>query len=189
MHWTEGRLPAQPIPWELKRERLDYGFTELEKAGYTVVNGYAAVKSPKRHKFAYQNHLWRGGDMLGLGVASFGYFGGVHYQNTATLDSYQSGVKGGAPPVDRAFALSSEERMIREFILQLKFGEVSIRSFQEKFGVDLIQLFQEPLHELQDNGLACISSSHIRLTRDGLLRVDRLLPLFYTETYRGARYT
>ena len=32
-------------------------------------------------------------------------------------------------------------------------------------------------------------TEEIRLTRQGLLRVDSLLPEFYAERYRGARYT
>jgi hypothetical protein len=32
-------------------------------------------------------------------------------------------------------------------------------------------------------------SEMVRLTRDGLLRVDQLLPEFYAERYQNVRYT
>ena len=187
--FKDGRLPAEPIPWESKRERLAYGFNELEKAGYTIVNGYAAVKCPDRHRFIYQDHLWRGGDMLGLGVASFGYLGGVHYQNAASLEAYQAGVEEGGAPIQRAYALSDRDRLIREFILQLKFGEIAIPAFQRKFDVDILRVFERQLRELAAEGLATVSNSTVQLTRNGLLRVDRLLPRFYSQAYREARYT
>ncbi len=50
---------------------VDYAFAELEKAGYTVASGYTAVKNPERTQFVYRDSLWRGADLLGLGVASF----------------------------------------------------------------------------------------------------------------------
>ena len=50
-------LPAPAVPWEVKRERLDYGFRKLEEAGYSVVSAYAAVKDPERHRFHYQHDL------------------------------------------------------------------------------------------------------------------------------------
>jgi oxygen-independent coproporphyrinogen-3 oxidase len=82
-----GSLPAAAVSWPEKRARLAYAFEELERAGYTLVSAYNAVKDPQRHRFLYQHYLWHGADMLGLGVASFGYFGGVHYQNAVTLEA------------------------------------------------------------------------------------------------------
>src|SRR5262249_33217637 len=72
--WRATRLPASVVSWETKRTRLLYGFDALERAGYTIVSGYNAVKEPEVHHFKYQDYFWRGADMLGLGVASFGYF-------------------------------------------------------------------------------------------------------------------
>jgi oxygen-independent coproporphyrinogen-3 oxidase len=68
--WRAGRIRELPS-WETKRTRLLYGFHALERAGYTVVSAYNAVKEPEQHHFKYQDYLWRGTDMLGLGVAAF----------------------------------------------------------------------------------------------------------------------
>src|SRR6185503_6402642 len=108
-----GALPAEPVSWNVKRARLDYAFNELDHAGYTIVSAYNAVRNPAKHEFQYQRHLWHGGDMLGLGVASFGYFGGVHYQNQVTLENYEARVSEGSFPVWRAFALNDRDRLVR----------------------------------------------------------------------------
>jgi oxygen-independent coproporphyrinogen-3 oxidase len=184
-----GTLPADPPSWETKRARLDYGFHELEAAGYTVVSAYNAVKDPARHRFDYQDHLWRGDDMLGLGVAAFGFFDGVHFQNEVTLEKYEAAVESGGIPVKRAYPLSTEDRVTREFILQLKLGEVLAAPFRDRYGVDLLRTFEKPLHKLESEGFLTLDPDGVRLTRAGLLRVDRLLPLFYDPQYLDVRYT
>lgn len=184
-----GALPAAPSSWEIKRSRLDAGFRELERAGYTVVSAYNAVKDPQRHRFAYQDYLWRGADMLGLGVAAFGYFGGVHAQNEVTLEEYEAAMERSELPVKRAFKLSVRDQVVREFVLQLKLGTVPAAPFRERFGVDIATEFAEPLRALAAEGWLTASDEAIRLTRQGLLRVDRLLSRFNDSRFQDVRYT
>lgn len=182
-------LRFSPATWETKRGRLLSGFDALERAGYTVVSAYNAVKEPELHGFKYQDYLWRGADMLGLGVASFGYFGGVHFQNEATLEKYEAAIDEGRIPTKRAYCLSDWDQLVREFVLQLKFGEVSEIYFQNKFGVKLSELFAQPLRELANAGFLVIFPDKIRLTRAGLLRVDGFLSRFYDPQFQEIRYT
>ena len=184
-----GDLPAAPLSWDTKRDRLHAGFRELERAGYTVVSGYNAVKDPQRHRFLYQDYLWRGADMLGLGVAAFGYFGGVHAQNEVTLEDYEAAVARGEVPVKRAIKLSARDRLVREFVLQLKLGEVPLAPFRARFGVDLTEVFAEPLRNLAVEGWLACNTDAVQLTRPGLLRVDRLLSRFYDPQFQRTRYT
>jgi oxygen-independent coproporphyrinogen-3 oxidase len=74
-------------------------------------------------------------------------------------------------------------------ILQLKLGEVRASYFQEKFGADIREEFRDAFDELRDRGLLEVDGDRLRLARDGLLRVDGLLPLFFEPEHRGARYT
>jgi oxygen-independent coproporphyrinogen-3 oxidase len=186
---TAGALPAEPVSWDTKRARLDAGFRELERAGYTVVSAYNAVKDPKRHRFLYQDYLWHGAGMLGLGVAAFGYFGSVHFQNQVTLEQYETAVERGELPVKRACKLSVRDQLVREFVLQLKLGEVPIAPFREQFGVDITDEFAGPLRAFAAEAWLTVSDEAVRLTRRGLLRVDRLLPRFYDSRFRDVRYT
>jgi oxygen-independent coproporphyrinogen III oxidase len=184
-----GTAPAAPVSWDIKRGRLGEGFDQLERAGYIIVSAYNAVKNPAHHRFLYQGHLWRGADMLGLGVASFGYFGGVHFQNEVTLEKYETAVERGELPVKRAFNLSAHDQVVREFVLQLKFGEVLAAPFRARFGVDITEAFAESLQALAGEGWLTYSDDSVRLTRQGLLRVDRLLPHFYDPEFQDIRYT
>lgn len=127
--------------------------------------------------------------MLGLGVAAFGYFGGVHAQNENTLEQYEAAVERGDLPVKRACKLSDHDQLVREFVLQLKLGEVPIAPFRKRFGVDIANEFAGPLRALATEGWLTLSDEAVRMTRHGLLRVDRLLPRFYDSRFQDVRYT
>ena len=185
---AEGKLIAPVADWETKRGWVRYAFGELERAGYTIASAYTAVKDPSRAKFVYRDKLWAGADLIGIGVASFGHVGGTHYQNQHDFEPYLARISEGQLPVYRALTPSDDERLIREFILQIKKGSVSRAYYQEKFGVDVAERFREPLARLRDWGFVTIEGDRICLSREALLQVDRLLHEFYLPEHRDARY-
>ena len=184
---AEGKLVAPVADWQTKRRWVKEAFAALESAGYTVKSGYTAVLNPNRTKFVYRDELWSGADLLGLGVASFSHAAGVHYQNLTELEPYMAAVAAGEQPVKRAFRTSPEERMIREFILQMKLGHVNLGYFTEKFGVDISKRFSEQLEHLAAEGQLTADDNEIRLTRDGLLCVDTLLHEFFLQQHRTSQ--
>jgi oxygen-independent coproporphyrinogen-3 oxidase len=183
-----GQGSAPVATWPIKRHWVDYAFSEMEKAGYTIASAYTAVKDPARTKFLYRDLLWTGADMIGLGVASFSHVNGTHYQNEHDWDPYIDRIHRGEFPICRALTPTDEERMIREFILQMKLGHVHLEYFQRKFGVDVRRQFAAPLNHLKDEGFLRIDEGNLQLNRDGLLQVDRLLHEFFLPQHRTARY-
>ncbi len=183
-----GQTVAPVADWRTKREWVHYAFAEFEKAGYTVTSAYAAVKNPARTRFLYRDMLWTGADMLGLGVASFSHVGGTHFQNEHEFESYMGKLQEGKLPIYRALTTTSEERMIRELILQMKLGRVHRAYFQNKFGIDIQQRFSSALAKLRDQGFLTVDTDCLRLNREGLLQVDRLLHEFFLPQHRSARY-
>jgi oxygen-independent coproporphyrinogen-3 oxidase len=77
--------------------------------------------------------------------------------------------------------------MIREFILQMKLGRVHREYFERKFGVDVRQKFAGPLAELEGTGFVRLEGDALRLSREGLLQVDKLLHQFFLPQHRDAR--
>ncbi len=114
---------------------------------------------------------------------------GFHYQNVDTYEEYLSRCAEGALPLRRAYGMSSEERLRREFVLQLKTGCVDTQSLNRKFGIDLQRLLQVPLQRLIQEGFLTLAPESVRLTRKGLLVVDWLLPEFYLPHHQRIRYT
>jgi len=185
---AEGKLVAPVADWETKRRWVNDAFTKLEAAGYAVASAYTAVKSKEQTRFLYRDRLWAGADLLSLGVASFGHIGGVHYQNHHDFDPYVSRLNGGQLPIYRALTPTPDECFIREFILQLKLGEVSRDYFARKFGVDPLVRFAEPIQRLQDWGFMAVRGDSLLVDRAGLLQVDKLLQEFFLPEHRGTRY-
>ena len=183
-----GKLAAPVANWETKRGWVASAFAELEKAGYTVGSAYTAVKNKETAKFLYRDRLWAGADLIGLGVASFGHLQGTHCQNRPDFEPYVNAVHSGQLPIYRAMTPNSDERLIREFILQLKLGRTRCDYFQKKFGVDVLQRFAQPLRLLQDWGFGRVEEGAVVLNRDGLLQVDRLLHEFFLPEHKNARY-
>jgi oxygen-independent coproporphyrinogen-3 oxidase len=182
---------ADPVAsWAIKRRWVQEAFEALERAGYTIGSAYTAVKDPAKTRFLYRDRLWQGADMVGLGVASFGHVNGVHLQNLDTWETYSAALERGELPLGRAYRPTTEERMIREFVLQLKRGSVRPSSFAEKYRVNVLDRFRDQLSSLKTGGyLESANDDRIALTRDGLLRVDVLLRRFFLPQHSGIRYT
>ena len=176
--------------WATKRRWVKEAFAALETAGYTVGSAYTAVKNPAKTTFIYRDRLWQGADLAALGVASFGHINGVHLQNLDTWEDYAAALEAGRIPLGRAYHPSDEERMIREFVLQMKKGAVAPSYFRAKYHVDPLARFRSGLQALEKGGyLAAADDERIALTRDGLMRVDVLLPHFFLPRHAGIRYT
>lgn len=180
---------APVTDWPTKRRWVDYAFSRLEESGYHISSAYTAVKDPSRSRFVYRDQLWTGADMIALGVASFAHIGGTHFQNEHDIGPYMARIRQGELPIYRALTPTPEEGLIRELILQLKLGHVNRAYFQNKFQSNILERFSTLLTRLQESGYLEVSNDSIRLTRQGLLQVDRLLPEFFLPKHRDARYT
>jgi oxygen-independent coproporphyrinogen-3 oxidase len=185
-----GRFHETVAGWATKRRWVAEAFEALERAGYRARSAYTLVKDPARTRFIYTDRLWEGADLVGLGVASFGHIGGVHVQNLDTWEAYTAAIDRGTLALARAYRPTGEERLIREFILQLKRGTLAPAYFESKYGVNVLERFRAPLRRLADDGfLERATPDEVRLSRDGLLRVDALVRRFYLPQHADIRYT
>lgn len=188
--------------WPTKREWHGYAFSELAAAGYVLSSAYTMVRPKGRSSsFVYRDSVWHGSDMLGTGVASFSHLSGVHFQNVAQWGEYLAALGGGGGgaerrlPLGRGLAITDRERLTREMILQLKLGTLRTAYFREKFGIDVLAELAPAWQRLEEEGMLRVEGGiggeggRVVLTRSGLLQVDRLLPSFYDDRYRNARYT
>jgi len=179
-----------PYPGHLVVRWVREAFEALEAAGYHVRSAYTAVKDPSRTHFIYTDRLWQGADMVGLGVASFGHINGVHVQNLDTWETYSAAIREGGVALNRGYKPTGEERMIRELILQLKFGSITPAYFRDKYQVNVLERFRPQLDSLGADGyLQTATADRVALNREGLLRVDALLSQFFLPEHAGIRYT
>jgi oxygen-independent coproporphyrinogen-3 oxidase len=172
-------LESSLADWPTKRRRVDYAFEQFEERGYRVASAYAVVTTKKPCRFVYTDALWRGGDMIGLGVSSFSHFGGVHFQNVRGFEEYIRLLDAGQLPLSRALSLTPKQKLIREMVLQLKTGVLDEGYFRGKFAVEIWNEFQPVFERLSEERLLDRNNDTIALTRRGLLQVDRFLPEFF----------
>jgi len=181
---------AQPVAgWATKRRWVAEAFEALAAHGYQRRSAYTMVRH-SHTRFVYTDRVWQGADLAGLGVASFGHVNGVHMQNADAWPVYSAAIARGELALARAYRPSDDERVIREFILQLKRGVLDPAYFAGKYGVDVLQRFAEPLASLQGDGwLDAVGPSAVRVSDEGLLRVDSLLHRFFLPEHADVRYT
>ncbi len=185
----DGAGKGRVATWSQKREWVRRAFARFQEASYHVSSGYTLVRDPERCRFVYRDALWRGADMLGVGVASFSHVSSVHYQNLDRFEDYVQALAEGRLPLSRALRVSDRERLIRELVLQMKLGRLDASYFSAKFGASILDDFAAPFTALRDEGYLDWKKDRIELTSEGLLRVDSLLPGFFLPQHRNARYT
>jgi oxygen-independent coproporphyrinogen-3 oxidase len=71
----------------------------------------------------------------------------------------------------------------------LKLGSIRPSYFAAKYGEDVVSRYREQLSELTAEGFLTNGSDRVTLTREGLLRVDSLLPRFFKPEHAAVRYT
>lgn len=183
------KIETPVADWPQKRDWVNYAFDQLASAGYAVSSAYTMVKNPDAVNFSYRDNLWRGSDLLATGIASFGHVSGVHYQNKPEWEDYCGTLEAGELPLNRAFRPTEHQQLVRELILQLKRGYLDGEYFQSKFDVDIFDHWNSVWKKYETDGWAKLSDNRVELTREGLLRVDGLLPAFFEPEHRDVRYT
>jgi len=174
--------------WATKRHWLNYAFEQFLAHDYEIAGADIVATKKKTCRFIYRDALWHGGDMIGIGVSSFSHFGGVNFQNAHNFEEYVRILNEDRLPLLRAVSLTPKQRLIREMVLQLKTGALETGYFQKKFGVDVWQEFLPVYENLAADDLLGRENGSIRLTRRGLLEVDRFLIDFFEPELRTVRY-
>ncbi|WP_425394915.1 coproporphyrinogen-III oxidase family protein [Aeoliella sp.] len=186
-----GEIESPVADWETKRDWLTWAFDQLADAGYVTSSAYTMVKPGV--EFSYRDNLWQGSDLLATGIASFGHVSGVHYQNEPEWDKYVGRLDAHGDsselPIGRALQITPHQALVREMILQLKKGWLDPAYFQDKYNVDIVDHWKETWVDYIEYGLVELRDEKLFLTRNGLMRVDSLLPAFFEPEHQGVRYT
>ncbi len=184
----EGTQDAAVPAWAVRRRRLREAFARLESAGYRRLTAYAAVRDPGRHPFLYMQEQYTGGDLLGLGAGSFGYQNGIYGQNVAHYDDYVVRIEAGESVTARGCPLREDERVTREFVLCLKLGGVNRSHLCHRYGRDILPHMREPLARFETEGWVRIEPGTVRVTAEGMLFVDHMIPQLVMPYHREAAY-
>ena len=175
--------------WPTKRRWVSEAMDRLIPAGYHVSSGNELIRNPATDHFVYRDNVWRGCDLIATGVSSFGHFQGVHYQNLDQIEDYMQTVNRGELPINRALKPTVHQLLIRELVLLMKEGHVSLGPLSRKYAVNVLEEFATAFRNQQAAGYLTVEGDELKLTRKGLLQVDSLLPEYFESQHRAVRYT
>lgn len=148
------------------------------------------VREPRfRHR--HQEYKWgRAGELLGLGVSAYSYLNGCVSHTTNVLETkggegYLDSLRQGCLPNKVGRRLSQLEQMHRWVVLGLMRLRVEQKSFEERFGVRLEEVFSDELKRLMVLGLVEVDQDEVRVAKyPGLLFPMEIMTQFYTPSDR-----
>lgn len=135
---------VKPIDEDLDFEMYQLIQKKIEQHGYIhyETSNYAKAGYESRHNCTY----WNNEEYYGFGLGASGYYSGIRYENTRSLNHYLKGCYRL-----EEHTLSKLEKMQNEMILGLRKVEgVNRELFVLKYGYKIEEVF--PIQELLDSG-------------------------------------
>lgn len=159
--------------YELTEEVLaTYGYEHYE------ISNWARPGYECRHNLTY----WHNQSYLGMGVAAHSFMKGHRLANTGNLDKYLAAFPDNpAAARDMDEEISSQLQLAETAILGLRLCDgLNLDGISHRFGVDLLEYYQQPVAEMVEAALLEHTGRQLRLTRRGRLLSNevfwRLLP-------------
>ena len=181
----ETTLPTPEEKLKIFKYVIDY----FENNGYIMVGMdhfakpedelFKAIEKGELHR-NFQGYTTKGGaDLIGVGLTSIGETEDAYMQNYKDLKSYEKAVDEGKIPVFRGVILTEEDK-IRKYIIMEMMANFSfdIKRFENKFGINFFEKFENELKELQefeDAGLVEITPEKIKVNKTGSLLIRNIV--------------
>ena len=165
---------------DLEAEMFDYIIQELEKNGFEhyEISNFTKPGMESRHNLMY----WNNDEYYGVGAGASGYVNGVRYRNRGPIQHYLKAIAEGGHARLHEEHLTKAEMMEEEFFLGLrKKSGVSIKRFEEKFGLSFLDTYGDIVEKLQADGLLVKDPEVVRMTKRGLFLGDNVAEQFILE--------
>lgn len=149
----------------------EYGFEQYEISNWSLP-GYAC-----QHNLQY----WRNLPYVGVGPGAHGFAGGVRYSTELSPHRYIRTLLDATPSMEKTFPLTpvvaewtrlDRANEISETLLmglRLIHEGISLESFRERFGIELLEVHGEVFEKFAGFGLVEVTDTHVRLTSRGRL--------------------
>jgi oxygen-independent coproporphyrinogen-3 oxidase len=131
-------------------------------------------------------------DMVALGVSGIGEVQGAFIQNTKKLSTYSEAISQGRFPVEKGYALETDDMLRREIIASLMCNfRVDIPAIESRFGIGFKDYFAAEIRELtavgsvSTDGLVTVGEKELSVTPLGRLFVRNVCMVF--DRYLRAR--
>jgi oxygen-independent coproporphyrinogen-3 oxidase len=182
---AQGELPA-PDP-DLAAEMYTLAGETLDRAGYVhyEISNWAQPGYECRHNLTY----WRNQSYLGLGAGAHSYRDKKRWHNVLSPAEYitrlEADWQGPFPPNAKEVEEIDETLELAETMilgLRLVREGVGIADFRERFGRDLMDIYDREIGEMEQAGLLEVDGERIRLTARGRLLGNEVFQRFLPES-------
>ncbi|EHJ53186.1 radical SAM family heme chaperone HemW [Streptococcus macacae] len=169
-------LPAE----DLEAEMFEYIIGELEHNGFEhyEISNFTKPGFESRHNLMY----WDNAEYFGCGAGASGYVKGIRYRNRGPIQHYLKAIAEEGHARLQEEELSQTEKMEEEIFLGLrKKSGISIKRFEEKFGLPLTDIYGQVIDELKKDGLIIVEKDQMRMSKKGLFLGDTVAEKFILE--------
>lgn len=180
-----GKAPELYLPDE-ETERLMYEETEsiLKEYGYAryEISNYARPGYECRHNAGY----WQRKEYLGIGLGASSLIRKKRFRHISDLQTYLS-IAGSVQDIcEEEETLSAKDEMEEFMFLGLRMTcGVRKSEFLRLFGIQMDEIYAEPLKKMEENGLLEINGDIVRLTKRGIDISNYVFEHFLLETTEG----
>ncbi|MCU0289656.1 MAG: radical SAM protein, partial [Acidobacteria bacterium] len=136
----------------------------LETAGYRLETTYDLAFPGHSHYYA-RKHFIEHLDLAALGIGAFGEINGYIYRNVSNINDYIKILKSKEFPVQKGYQVKNSDLPGKVMAMGLRFLEVNVQEFQERFQEYPQDIFAKELENLDAWGLVNITKKKIALTR------------------------
>jgi oxygen-independent coproporphyrinogen III oxidase len=147
------------------------GYDQYEVSNFAKKMEGKSGDNRSRHNRKY----WNFTPYLGFGPSAHSLVGEKRWWNHADLERYLHEVRAGRFPVSGQERLSIEQRAIEALYLELRQTHgLQLEKFIEIFGVSDLNGMREAAKRLVQDGWALFQDGMLRLTPEGMLRLDAI---------------
>ncbi|BDH62282.1 coproporphyrinogen III oxidase [Lysinibacillus sp. PLM2] len=111
---------------------------------------------------------WDNDEYVGVGAGAHGYTRNIRYSNIGPIRKYLDSILNGERPILHQHEVTIEEKCEEQMFLGLRKNEgVSFESFEKKFGISMLEKYEDIINQLVDEQLLIADERGIRLSRKG----------------------
>lgn len=151
--------------------------------------GYINQIISEYHSPAHESKFWEMvfdgyNDNLAVGASSFGYIGGISYQNYEDVEEYIKRIEIGKLPVKRVSQRAEKIQLMERYLaLTLRKGYVSKQKFADIFSCTIESQFREVIKELLNKNYISENEKEYRLTQIGKYLQGDISVRFFESTF------
>jgi len=168
---------AHPVEDDEAADAYEFMREGLESAGlrrYEISN-FAREGAECIHNLKY----WRYEPFLGLGPSACSHIGAVRWCNRPAIEDWAAGLAPGGDPRGEVRELTPEAGLREALISGLRTERgVRTRELGERFGIDVLEMFDREIGELKDEGLLDVGDGRLHIPGDKFLISNAIFSRF-----------